>query len=98
MLSVLETMVEAIVNFGKMVLWGLETCFNAISYATGVALEVIFTRLPSMPTVPKLNSGLLEEINWFYPFDVVFAALAAGVTMYLGWMGVRFLLRLLRAA
>lgn len=98
MLSFLETIAEAIVSMSVFVLNALIGFVNLIFGGITVAVTAAFSVLPEIPPGSKFDSEFLEYANWFYPFGSVASAFGACVTMYLVWMGVRFVLRMVRAA
>lgn len=98
MLSFLRQMAEAVLDFAAYVEDGCIEALNLVFRGIEAAGNAAMSLLPSFPTShPKIDPQLLEEINWFFPFAGIASALATALTMYLGWMAVRYALRLVRA-
>jgi len=97
-IAVLETIGATVAAFGTLVLWGLMSAVNLVLAGVGAAATAVFLLLPSMPSVGTFHPTWLAEANWFYPFGAVVAVFVSGLTLYVGFLVVRYVLQLVRAA
>jgi hypothetical protein len=96
-IALLTWAVEGIAAIGTYVLWALETCFNGVLVAVVAAYAAAVALLPGMSDAPEIgHPRWLEWLNWFYPVGDLVAALAALIGMWLAFLAVRYVLRLVR--
>ncbi len=99
MISFLESILKVFTEIGTYIVAAVVTFVNLMFKGSEIALNAALSILPTMPEAPgKLDSKLLEEINWFFPFAAIVSALTAGLVMYGVWLAVRWFLRVVRAA
>jgi hypothetical protein len=99
MISLLIAILKGVSEFGTYVAAGSVTVLNLLFAAVAVTVNAAIALLPSISVgETKLAGGLLEELNWFFPFGGIVTVLTTMLTAYLIWMGVRYILRLVRAA
>lgn len=98
MIGLLGEILAGIGLFGEEVLWGIMTAVNLLLAGFGLAVEGVFSVLPSMTNAPALGApAWLKWVNWFFPLGDLLAAFATALTLFTAFMLVRYLLRLLRA-
>lgn len=98
MLGLLQTIAQGILDFGSFITAGCVAVINLFFDGITVAAEAAFLLLPSMPSVPTFQPELLAEANWWYPFGAVATGATTALALYVSWLVVRWLLRLVRAA
>lgn len=98
MLGLLEDIFDAVDSFTILVANGLITVVNLFFHGISLLISGLFLLLPELPTATPPPAEWLENANWFYPFGIAASSVATGITLYLGWMAVRYVLRLVRAA
>jgi hypothetical protein len=82
---------------GTYVLWALESAFNLVLVAIIAAYAAAVALLPSMTDAPSFGSPTwLGWLSWFYPVGDLVAGLFGLLTMWLGYLAVRYVLRLVR--
>lgn len=97
MIDALLAIAEGVAAFGTFVLWGAETCVNALLAAVVAAYALAMTLLPGMSDAPALGSPTwLKWLNWFFPVGDLLGILTGLVVMWLTFLAVRYLLRLVR--
>lgn len=96
MLGALSGILSAVVAIGDMVLWGLVSGWNLIMLAIGVALTAALALLPTMNDAPALSGTWIGWMNWFFPVGGVLSILTAAISLYLVFLGVRYVLRVAR--
>jgi hypothetical protein len=95
--SVLGDILSAVENIPAYVLFGAETAINAVFSAIGTALTAVMALLPSMPDSPAVSGDWIGWLNWIYPVGQLLDGLAVLVTMWIAFLAVRYVLRLVRA-
>jgi len=95
--AVLGWMLTGITTIGSYVLWAIETGFNAILVAVVAAYSAAVALLPSMSSAPSIGSPTwLGWLNWFYPVGDLVTGLTGLLTMWLAFLAVRYVLRLVK--
>jgi len=98
MLSVLGFVLDGIELIGTYVLWAGETLINAIGAAVVALYALLIALLPSMSDAPAIgHPQWLDWLSWFYPVGDLIAGLAVIVTLWIGFLAVRYALRFIRA-
>lgn len=98
MLALLTWILDGIELIGSYALWAIESGFNAIGAAMVGVYTATMALLPSMSDAPVLgHPQWLDWLSWFYPVGDLVAGLTAIVTIWVGWLAVRYVLRLIRA-
>jgi len=98
MIAALGWIVTGVTTIGSYVLWALETFVNAVGVAVIAAYTAALALLPSMPDAPSLgHPAWLDWLSWFYPVGDLLAGLTTMVTMWITFLAVRYVLRLVRA-
>lgn len=101
MLTMLESIATLIHELGEdisnAVLYAFEVVINLVLAGIGEGANDVFKVLPSMPELPKIPLEYLEYANWWYPFGPVATFIATVVTMYLVWMGYRYIMKVVKA-
>jgi hypothetical protein len=97
MISFLESILEVISNLGIYIVASAVTVINLVFDGFDFTVEALLAVLPEIP-VPeaKIANSILEEANWWYPFGDEMVALTAALTMLVVWIGVRFMLKMLK--
>jgi len=99
MLGLLEDLLEAVGYLPDYFLAGLVDTVNVLFDGVGGVIEVAYALLPTMPPAGSVAPGsVLEYANEFYPFGAVAGSFAAILVLYVGWLLVRYVLQLVRAA
>jgi protein-S-isoprenylcysteine O-methyltransferase Ste14 len=97
-LGVLGFILDGIVLIGTYALWAIESAINAVGAAFVAAAAAAFALLPSMSSAPAIGTPTwLGWLSWFYPVGDLLTGLAGLVTMWLAFLAVRYVLRLVRA-
>ena len=98
MIALLGFLLDGIELIGTYVLWAIESGANVIFAAMGAAVAALFALLPSMSDALAIGTPTwLGWLNWFYPVGALLDGLAALISLWLGYLAVRWALRLLRA-
>jgi hypothetical protein len=98
MLGALDTLIQAILEMASFVAAGAIEVLNLLFAALTLAGEAAQALLPGLPNVATIAGEILGGFAWFYPIGQIVAFFATIITMFLVWLGVRYLLRLVRAA
>jgi hypothetical protein len=99
MINLLLQLVQLFTDFAIYVASGVVTVLNVFFEGIAVLVNVAIAVLPTIPIgETKLTPKFVEEANWFFPFGGITTVLSTMLTAYLAWMGVRYILRLSRAA
>jgi hypothetical protein len=97
MITVLGWLLSGIKLIGTYVLWALEMGCNAVLAVMVAAYSAAVALLPSMDDAPSLGSPTwLGWLNWFYPVGQLVAGLTIIVSMWVAYLAMRYLLRLVR--
>jgi hypothetical protein len=97
MIGLLSTIVATLEASGTVMLWAIVSGWNLIAAAIGAAVVAAFALLPAMSDAPAINGQWLGWLNWFFPVGDFLSILTSGVTLYVGYLAVRYVLRLVRA-
>jgi hypothetical protein len=85
-------------GFGNAVLWALEAAINALILAVGVLIGTVLGLLPGLPDTPDgPTPQALGWIAWFFPVGGVLAGLVVMVGLYTVFLGLRIVLRWVKA-
>jgi hypothetical protein len=97
-LDFLGNILSALEDLPNLILQGCVDMCNYFFAFVGACVNGLFALLPGMPTAPSIPGGVyLNWLNWFYPVGDLLTGIAALITMYLIYLGVRWALNLLRA-
>lgn len=99
-LGVFGEILKAVEDFPSLVLEGIVSAingfFSAVSGMLNEVIVVLHTVAP-LPNIPSIPVGpYLGWLNWLYPVGQAVDLMVGGITMYVGYLGVRYLLSLLR--
>ena len=94
MIGLLTSILCGVAAMGQMVLWGVVTGWNLIMAAIGAALAAAMALLPRMNDAPAISGEWIGWMNWFLPVGAMLSIFTAGITMYLVFMAVRYILRI----
>ena len=98
MTALLGFILDGVEGFGTLVLWGGEQLVNAVLAAFAAAWTLAAALLPSMGDSPALgNPQWLGWLNWFFPVGELLALLTSAVGIWVSFLAIRYLLRLIRA-
>lgn len=98
MIALLTTIADTLVALGQSVLWALLTSWNLLMAAIGAALTAALALLPSMSDAPAIGTPQwLHWANWFFPIGDFLSVLTGGITMFVAFLAVRYVLRVVRA-
>lgn len=98
MLAALGFILDGIVMIGQYVLWALEVFGNLVITTIVGMVGWLFAVLPAMSAAPALGDPeWLHWLTWFFPIGQLIAILAAGVTVWVAFLAIRWLMRFLRA-
>jgi hypothetical protein len=98
MLGVLGWILSGVELIGQYALWAIETAVDGVLAALVAAYTAAVALLPSMDSAPLIGTPTwLGWLNWFYPVGALLDGLAAVVTLWVGFLAVRYVLRLVRA-
>jgi hypothetical protein len=97
-IGLLETLVSGIEAIGDYVLVAGIDLLNLFFEAIQAAVEAALLLLPTMPS-PISGSEIdgLAWLNWFYPFGSVLSGFVGLLALYTTWLGLSWLLALVRA-
>jgi hypothetical protein len=96
-ITLLSWLLTGVETIGVYVLWALETCVNAVGAAIVAAYMAALALLPSMPSVPSIgHPAWLDWLSWFYPVGDLLAGLTTMVTIWISFLAVRYVLKLVR--
>jgi hypothetical protein len=96
-LTALIWILDGIELIGSYVLWALETCVNAVLAAIVGVYVAVVALLPSMSGAPSIGSPTwLQWMNWFYPVGDLVAGLTGLLGLWIAYLAVRYILRLVR--
>jgi hypothetical protein len=99
MLIVLDWILSTAESFGILVEWAIVSVINLVFVAMATTLTGVFSILPHMSDAPVFGTPeWLAWLNWFYPVGAIVSAFASLLFLYTGWLVVRWVLNLLRAA
>ncbi len=99
MLSALESMVKVLLDLVTYIAAAAVTVLNLFFDGLTIAGSAAIELLPELPLMEThLDSTVVAQANWFFPFGGIVTTLVAMLTLYVIWMGVRYFLRLIRAA
>jgi hypothetical protein len=97
-ISLLQLILCAIREMAALVAWFLITVFNLLIAALGDLLSALLAILPDMPPVPQPpQGGFLGAVNWVFPVGQVAAAFLLFLSFWLVFVGIRVLLRWIKA-
>jgi uncharacterized membrane protein len=102
MLGPLEQIFAALLcllsELGNIILGCLVAFLNLIIVSAAGWLSVLAALLPNMPNAPTGQTPqALAWANWFYPIGDALQCFAVALALWLGVMGVRAALKMLRA-
>jgi hypothetical protein len=98
MLAALGWILSGVELIGSYMLWALESFCNLFLAAIVAVYSATVALLPSMSSAPLIGTPTwLGWLNWFYPVGALLDGLAAVVGLWVGYLAVRYLLRLVRA-
>jgi hypothetical protein len=99
MLDFLSKILNVLTHLPDAVLWGVETAINALLDGAAVVITAALGLLPHMPDLPSVGDPQwLHWLNWVYPVGALLGVIVGCVTMYVTFLAVRYVLKLLRAA
>lgn len=99
MLGVLSSILTGIVAFGSYIIYGVETVLDGFLVVIGAAYAAAVAALPSIGSAPLISGSplWLGWVNWFYPVGELLIGLSAAVSLWVAFLVLRFILRLVRA-
>lgn len=98
MLAALGWILSGVELIGSYALWAIETACNGILAALVAAYTAAAALLPSMSSAPLIGTpDWLGWLNWFYPVGDLLTGLATVVSMWIAFLAVRYVLRLVKA-
>jgi hypothetical protein len=98
MIALLGFLLDGIELIGQYALWAIETGFNGALAALAAAATAALALLPGMPSMPSIgNPQWLDWANWFFPIGPLVGGLVAVVMLWIAYLAVRWVLRLVRA-
>jgi hypothetical protein len=96
-LAALGWILDGIVLIGTYVLVAVETCVNVTLLAIVAAYTAAIALLPSMSSAPSLGSPQwLQWAVWFFPIGDLLLGLSSAVSVWAGFLLIRYVLRLVR--
>jgi hypothetical protein len=97
MVALLGYILTGVETIGTYVLWALETFVNSLGAAIVAAYAAALALLPSMPATPSLgHPQWLDWLSWFYPVGDLLAGLTTLVSIWVAFLAVRYILKLVR--
>lgn len=99
MFGYLSQFLKGLEDLPTIIMAGLYDVLNGLFAAVAAFVQMLFNLLPSMGAPPAINGGdWIGWANWFFPVGDVLTVLSGCLTVYLGWLAVKFALQLVRAA
>jgi hypothetical protein len=96
-LSLLSFILDGVAEIGTMALWAAETAVNGLLAALAAAYTAAIALLPSMSDAPSIGTPTwLGWLNWFYPVGALVDGLVGLVGLWVSFLAVRYVLRLVR--
>src|SRR5581483_4582667 len=97
MTGLLGWLVQGVELTGAYVLWALETFGNLLLAAVVAAYAAVIALPPGMSDAPAIGHPTwLSWLNWFFPVGALLTILTGALALWLGWLAVRYVLRLVR--
>lgn len=98
MIAWLAYLGEGIAAIGTMIVAGIVGAVDLVTVAVIAAVSAAFALLPSMSDAPAIGTPTwLGWLNWFFPVGDLLAGLTTLVTMFVAFLVIRYLLRVVRA-
>lgn len=97
MLSILETIWHALLDLPYLLVSLLIESLNGWILILALLVKGILAVLPSFPSIPTLDGGVLSGVAWFLPIAAMLATFATFVAMFVIWLGYQVVLRWARA-
>jgi hypothetical protein len=97
-ISLLTTLVSTVAAFGQLCMWALVSSLNLLLAAIGTTVSAALGLLPTMSNAPALGTPTwLSWLTWFYPVGGLIAGLTTAVGIWISYLAIRYILRLVRA-
>jgi hypothetical protein len=97
MFGLLGLILSGIELIGSYVMLGVEVVVNAVLAALVAVAAFLMSLLPHMGTSPITGGEWVGWLNWIFPVAGLITGLTAVVALWLGYLAVRWALRLARA-
>ena len=97
MLDFLRWILDGIAAIGQLVLWAVVSAINGLIAALGAVASAFVSLLPGLPDAPNgPGEGIVGWLTWVIPLGPLFAGLTLFVGLWLGFLAVRWALRVVR--
>lgn len=97
MSALLGFVLDGVELIGTYMLWALETFANAILAVVVAAYSAAIALLPSMGSAPHIDGGSwINYLNFFYPLGDALTGFGVLITMFISFLAVRYVLKLVR--
>lgn len=98
--SALGQLLTAIEDLPNLIVAGAVAVLNGFFSAVGTAINGLLAGMRSagltMPSIPSIPQGdYLGWMNWLYPVGTMVDIITSGIAVYVIWLGIRYLFRLL---
>jgi hypothetical protein len=94
MVSLLETLLSTVGQFGDLVAWGVMSVINLVIGGFGATLAAVLSLLPGLPAVPTnpapSASGYLA---YFVDMTVILSFLGSLISMWILFLAIRPILK-----
>lgn len=97
MLSWLSDIFHAILDLPYLIVNLLIESLNGWIMILALLVQGILALLPSFPTIPTLDGGVLAGVAWFLPITAMLGVFATFVAAFVIWLGIQVALRWGRA-